>query len=143
MTRGGERRSRGQREGGAAAVEFALVLPLLIALLFGILQFGWYFFVANNASSAAREGARRVVVGDCWGSGTFQTFVQGQSLALTSATYTPGDLASPSVKIGDQVTVKVVADGAILDFIPWGASGGQVTREFTARLEDKTAGSCS
>lgn len=130
-------------DSGAAAVEFGLVLPLLITLLFGILQFGWYFFVANNASSAAREGARRVVVGDCWG-GDFQTFVQGQSLALTSANYSPSDLGSDTVKVGDPITVTVVADGAILNFIPWGPSGGQVTRQFTARLEDKnSSGTCS
>jgi Flp pilus assembly protein TadG len=136
--RGGTRR----REEGASAVEFALVLPILAALLLGIIQFGWYFFVANNASSAAREGARRVVVGDCWG-GAFQTFVKGQAPTTTTASYAPADLSSDSVLIGDQITVTVKADGALLSFIPWGASGGLVTREFTARLEDKTGGTCA
>jgi Flp pilus assembly protein TadG len=130
-----------RREGGASAVEFALVLPILALFLLGIIQFGWYFFVANNASSAAREAARRVVVGDCWAD--FETFVKGQAPTTTSATYAPADLGDASVQVGDPVTVTVVADGAIIGFIPWGASGGQVTREFTARLEDKTAGSCT
>jgi Flp pilus assembly protein TadG len=134
------RMRRGQD--GAAAVEFALVLPVLITLLFGIIQFGWYFFVANSASSSAREAARRVVVGDCW-AGEFEPFVKKQAPTTTSATYSPGNLSDASVTVGDPVTITVVADGAIIDFIPWGASGGQVTREFTARLEDKTAGSCS
>lgn len=143
MTQRGARRARNRgRETGASAVEFALVLPILAALLLGIIQFGWYFFVANSASSAAREAARRVVVGDCWG-GAFQPFVTGQSPTTTSATYTPADLSSDTVLVGDPVTITVKADGAIIDFIPWGASGGQVTKEFTARLEDKAAGACS
>lgn len=136
-------RKRAQRtQSGAAAVEFALVVPLLAALVLGIIQYGWYFYVANSTSSAAREAARRVVVGDCWG-GDFAPFVQGQAPTMTFADYTPTDLSAASVQVGDPVTVKVTADGVIISFLPWGASGGQVTREFTARLEDKTAGSCS
>jgi len=43
---------------GAAAVEFALVLPLLMLLLLGGLDWGYYFFVAQVTTNAAREGAR-------------------------------------------------------------------------------------
>jgi Flp pilus assembly protein TadG len=43
---------------GVAAVEFALVLPLLIMLLMGILDYGWYFFIHLTTTNAAREGAR-------------------------------------------------------------------------------------
>lgn len=45
-------------ERGVAAVEFAIILPLLIMVLFGIMGFG--FFMAQSASlaSGAREGAR-------------------------------------------------------------------------------------
>jgi Flp pilus assembly pilin Flp len=59
-------RSRG--EGGAAAVEFALLLPLLVALLFGFIQFGIAFNDRIQATNAAREAARLAVVGiDDWG----------------------------------------------------------------------------
>lgn len=47
---------RGER--GAAAVEFALVLPLLLALLFGIAEFGRAYHVQSTLSGAAREGVR-------------------------------------------------------------------------------------
>jgi hypothetical protein len=43
---------------GAAAVEFALIVPLLILLLFGITQFGLTFIRYQGVQSAAREGAR-------------------------------------------------------------------------------------
>ena len=52
-------------ERGASAVEFALISLPLMTLMLGMLQYGWYFFSAQSASSAARESARRLVVGDC------------------------------------------------------------------------------
>jgi Flp pilus assembly pilin Flp len=58
----------GQRDqDGAAAVEFALLLPLLVLLLFGLIQFGLAFNTKIQATNAAREGARMAVVGiDNW-----------------------------------------------------------------------------
>ena len=43
---------------GAAAVEFALVVPLLIVLVLGIAEFGRAFQVQGTLSAAAREGVR-------------------------------------------------------------------------------------
>jgi Flp pilus assembly protein TadG len=51
-------RSRAREEGGAAAVEFALIVGVLAMLIFGMLQFGIAFFELQNLRSAAREGAR-------------------------------------------------------------------------------------
>jgi Flp pilus assembly protein TadG len=45
-------------EAGISATEFALVLPWLVLLTLGMIDYGWYFFVELNASTAAREGAR-------------------------------------------------------------------------------------
>jgi Flp pilus assembly protein TadG len=66
---GGARRTGagGARETGAAAVEFAVLLPLLVMLLFGFVQFGLAAGDRIQAASAAREGARLAVVGiDDW-----------------------------------------------------------------------------
>ncbi|HET8933026.1 MAG TPA: TadE/TadG family type IV pilus assembly protein [Polyangiales bacterium] len=54
-------RAHRKRE-GAAALEFALVLPLLVILLFGIIDFGYLMFVVSTMNNAAREGARRGAV---------------------------------------------------------------------------------
>lgn len=56
------------KEGGAAAVEFALLLPLLLLLVFGIIQYGLYFWAMQGGSDIARDAARRSAVGapaDC------------------------------------------------------------------------------
>ena len=46
---------RRRTERGAATVEFALVsLPMFILIL-GLIQYGWYFYVAQNTSSAASQ----------------------------------------------------------------------------------------
>lgn len=46
------------RPRGAAAVEFALVLPLLLTILFGTIEWGYYFFNRQIVINSAREGAR-------------------------------------------------------------------------------------
>ena len=53
--------SPGRRESGGAAVEFALVLPVLIMILFGIFDFGRAFLTMHGLSAAAREGARLAI----------------------------------------------------------------------------------
>jgi Flp pilus assembly protein TadG len=45
-------------ECGAALVEFAIVLPLLLLLVFGIIDLGRLLYTYNNLTSAVREGAR-------------------------------------------------------------------------------------
>jgi Flp pilus assembly pilin Flp len=50
-------------ERGAAAVEFALILPILILLLFGIVEFSRGFNAYLSVTHAAREGARLASIG--------------------------------------------------------------------------------
>lgn len=55
---------RGLRsERGAAAVELALVLPVLLVLVLGIVEFGRAFQVQATLAAAAREGARVFALG--------------------------------------------------------------------------------
>lgn len=49
-------------ERGAAAVEFALVLPLLMTLVFGIVSFGQAYNAKLGLTHAAREAARTVAI---------------------------------------------------------------------------------
>ena len=53
------------RQGGSRGqgmVEFALILPLLLLLMMGIIEFGYVFTVYTGIFNAAREGARYGVV---------------------------------------------------------------------------------
>lgn len=52
------KRSQSRDERGAATVEFALILPLLVVLVFGIIQFSLAYNRQQGLHAAAREGAR-------------------------------------------------------------------------------------
>ena len=54
----GRLRSFGQETGGASAVEFALVLPVLLALTLGALDGGRALLAINTLEKLAKEGAR-------------------------------------------------------------------------------------
>jgi Flp pilus assembly protein TadG len=54
----GMRRGRTRDERGAAVVEFALVAPILLMLVFGIIDFGWMLMKANLVNNATRDAAR-------------------------------------------------------------------------------------
>src|SRR5690606_26073928 len=62
------RRQRGER--GASAVEFALVVPILITLLFGIIEMGFLMKDYVSLSSAVRAGARTASAAADAGPGT-------------------------------------------------------------------------
>ncbi len=76
------------RDGGAAAVEFALVLPILLLLVFGIIDFGRAYHAQVTLTHGAREGVRVVAFG-----GT-QADVQAR---LDAGALTPGALGPVSI----------------------------------------------
>lgn len=55
------RRARGER--GVAAVEFALVVPILLVVLFGIIDFGFAINRYAIVNNSAREGVREASLG--------------------------------------------------------------------------------
>ncbi len=61
VRRGPRGRFHGRRR-GAAAVELALVAPLLVLLLLGIAEFGSMFYVRQTLVHAARSGARELAI---------------------------------------------------------------------------------
>jgi Flp pilus assembly protein TadG len=55
---------RGERDRGAAAVELAFVLPVLLLIAFGMIDFGRLLHARITLTEAAREGARAVALGE-------------------------------------------------------------------------------
>jgi Flp pilus assembly protein TadG len=132
-----QRRRRNQR--GAAAVEFALICVPLIVLVFGLIQYGWWFYVAQSTSGAASNVVRRLEVGDCWTGSQAEDLAQQEAPAITELTKTPDTLvgATPGTT---QITVTVEADANTIAFLPM-PNDGIVTRTVQARLEDTVSSS--
>ena len=55
--------SRSCSRRGAALIEFALVVPILILMILGIMEFGWYAKNQLTVANATREGARQASLG--------------------------------------------------------------------------------
>lgn len=60
------RRYAGDRE-GAAAIEFAIVAPVFLALMFSIFEIGWFYFVNATVDGAASTAARVMRTGQAEG----------------------------------------------------------------------------
>ncbi|MCO4772542.1 MAG: pilus assembly protein [Deltaproteobacteria bacterium] len=50
--------SRREDQRGAAALEFALGLPVFLLLVFAIMEYGWLMFSQHSIEAAARDGCR-------------------------------------------------------------------------------------
>ena len=118
---------RRRGEAGATVLEFGLVVPLLLLLVFGLVQYGYLFWALTTASANAREGARRLAVGQEWATcvqpGIEQHTAQpALSPVASSFRWTDGSgttLTRP-VQRGDYVEVRVAYDALDLHlpFLP-------------------------
>jgi Flp pilus assembly protein TadG len=83
----GSRRS----DHGAVAVELALVLPLLLVLVFGIVDFGRAFNAQVSLTQAAREGSRLAALGNPPATVCDKTWraATGLGLSCSDVTVTP------------------------------------------------------
>lgn len=82
------RRASGER--GAAMVELALIVPLLLALVFGIYQFGRGYNAKVELTGAVREGARAVAL---------TTPANASAAATTAVTGGAPGLDTPSIVV--------------------------------------------
>jgi Flp pilus assembly protein TadG len=83
------RRHSGRRSGGQSLVEFALVLPIFMALIFGILDLGRAVWALDIATHAAAEAARFAIVGG----GPCTACPVGPHVAGAAAAFLPVPLA--------------------------------------------------
>ena len=131
--------SRGEE--GAAAVEFALLLPLLVLLLFGLIQFGAAFNTRIQATNAAREAARMAVVGvDDWsdlGGGTpFWEVVRERAGlgAISNCTLSTDDVVGGTLTVSFDFPLDLV-----IPFMPSPPSWQTGTARASMRIEQLSA----
>ena len=128
MFKFGKSKSKLRNEKGASAVEFALVLPIFVSVIFAIFQFGIAFNNWIAITHAAREGARLAAVGQY----TVQRVKDSAPSVKDSITVS---ISGQDGDIGEPVTVTVT--GNVLNInIPF-VNNWPVTLKSTAvmRLE--------
>jgi len=88
-------------------VEMALVLPLFLALLMGILVYGQYFLLAHSVQQAANDGARAAIVGlDASDRSAIATRAVDRSMRAIAG-FTPATRNVAVSETSDAVTVAV------------------------------------
>jgi Flp pilus assembly protein TadG len=90
-------RARSRDERGQSLVEFAMVLPVLILIILGILYFGRYEDYSNQMTQLAESGARLASV-DYNSTGTLQAYIQSQA---------QGELANGSSDVSAPIAVYI------------------------------------
>jgi Flp pilus assembly protein TadG len=129
---------RPRRNRGAAAVEFALILPLLITLVFGVVQFGLLFNRQQALHASAREGARLAALPS-------STQAEIETLALATLNGVP-TATTPTVTIEPNVTrpcegrlgetvVVTVSVPTTIEIPLWGSAAKTITGRGEFRCE--------
>ena len=108
-----------KKQDGQSLVEFALLLPILLVIVFGIIQFGVILNGQVTVTSAAREGARSAVVGNSEAYVTDRILDASTALLLDKnsivITFDPADLNS--ISYGDEL--KVTVEGNVPIIVPF------------------------
>ena len=112
-----------RRERGAALVEFAVVVPLFLILVFGVIEAGWFFAQEVELRNAAREGARLAVVDFGNGQEIRDETCSRADLSGTGATVA-AVLVLVAGYIGWWYLGRVAPDGELSEPIPFTVVGG-------------------
>jgi len=136
---------RWRSDAGAELIEFALAFPLLLLVVFGIIDFGFLFQQYEVVTNAAREGARIATLPDY--QSAFDTYGPNRALEyLDAAGLTdPGRSASASCNAGlFTVTVTYPHNysfvGGIVQY--FGGSFSTTTLSSTSTMRAERAGGC-
>ena len=138
--------SRLKSQSGAALVEFALVAPLFLLLLFGMLDTGKAFNYWNDATHLSHEGARFAAVDKIPNpelNATLADWLRGRAdtaeLRDGSASVTgPIDVCfrfEPDMNVGSAVTVRVSFTYEFMSVLDLDVAQKEMTQESTMRIE--------
>jgi Flp pilus assembly protein TadG len=118
--------TRRTSQAGQSAVEFALILPILLLLLMGVFDFGRAFYYYSVVANAAREGARAGIYSTTTTDASIRSEVHRYAVGLNGLT--DGNIAIARSGSGTSAEVRVTvsyqydAVTPIIDrFLPGGA----------------------
>ena len=116
------RKRKGNRSRGAAAVEAALVMPILLLVTFGAMKYGWLFLRAQQITNAARYGARVAVRADASTDDVTTSIANlmtaaGMGDSGYNVTITQEGVAWDELQAGNAITVTVIVPGANIDIM--------------------------
>lgn len=103
---------------GQSMVEFALLLPVLILILFGIIEFGRVFNASLAGAAAAREAARLAAVGDAGSaSATVKAIAGPTAVVAFTPELEPGEVRLIGTRVTATVTSKVAIPTPVISSI--------------------------
>lgn len=116
------------REDGAVALEFVLLLPVIVLVILAMLEIGHLWYVHQTLNIASREGARAAVVyypgsdRETWAADTAKAKVNDYLGPGGPVNWNSGDWSPPTVTItpgpsgltGGTLTVRVQSTNALL-----------------------------
>ena len=140
--RGRSRRRGKDGERGAVAIEFALIVPLVVVLLFGIIDFGFTFSNWLAVRDGSRDGARQAVVGEVSGDSSCPTVGAGMMTVTTKEAIclTKGSVGLDETETRVKIVVDAYVEGDILAVcVQYPADS--FTGFFSPLLDDKTVNS--
>ena len=109
---------------GAAMVEMAIVLVLLLSLLFGVIEYGWILFKMGQINQAARHGARTAVrpaADQEEVEAAVETIMDSSTLGMAKTNYRLTISPSTAVEVGEPIEVYVELDYStikLIGFVP-------------------------
>ena len=102
---------------GTAVVEMALVLPLLLLLTMGAIEYGWLFLKAQQITNATRQGARLAIRPDSTNEEVLtaiENLLVGAGMDSYAVNFEPPDIALLAVGENLEVSVTVASASVVM-----------------------------
>lgn len=137
------RRCSGRHDHGAAAVEFALVMPILFLLLMGIIDYGLWFNDSLSLRQGVRESARQAAVlhatAGCTGTGMAAVACGTRAQIASPGVTAYAMVFAPNgwVRAQEVVVCGMVKATSITGFVPLPA-GGLIQSKTSMSIENVT-----
>ena len=121
---------------GAAVIEFAVCLPVIVLIVLGTIEAGSMLFLKQTLVQAAYEGAKvAVVTGDtAQVEAIVDAVAAGRNLEDVQVEFSPTDIES--LPPGEILTITITAPGDSNSLIPFGPFKNQIVRTSASMVRE-------